>query len=87
MSRMKVAADGTLVAIYSDAIPVVALSDALGAPARIERASDVVWDGTGWVADMAKSGGPKLPPRTRRSDAIAAEVVWLEAHRGLGGAS
>ena len=78
---------GTLLAIYSDEIPVVALSNALGAPARVERASDVVFKDGAWVADMKLSGGPKLPPCVLRADAIAAEVVWLEARHGLGGVS
>jgi hypothetical protein len=53
---------------------------ALGRPA-IVRASYVEPDQQGrWLADLAPVGGPILGPFLRRSQALAAEQVWLEAH-------
>lgn len=33
-----------------------------------------------WQADLALCGGPVLGPFTRRADALAAEVAWIETH-------
>ena len=53
---------------------------ALGAP-RITRASHVEPDESGrWLADLAPVGGPVLGPFERRSEALEAEVAWLEAN-------
>ncbi len=67
---------GTGQAIYSEAIPL----DRIGRLA-IRRASHVEPDATGlWWADMSPVDGPKLGPFVRRSEALAAEVAWLENH-------
>jgi len=40
-----------------------------------------------WQADLALCGGPVLGPFTRRQDAIAAEVAWIETNILGGGLS
>jgi hypothetical protein len=71
-----IAPDGSVQAIYSDAL--VDVLDALGA-VRVQRASHVEPDGHGgWAADMSPVGGPVLGPFRLRRDALAAEVAWLE---------
>jgi len=70
--------DGTLRAIYSDALaPVLALCS----EKTIARASHVEPNADGkWEANLAPVGGPILGPFDRRQDALDAEVAWLEAH-------
>ena len=47
----------------------------------IQRASHVEPDATGlWWADLTPVQGPCLGPFARRSEALIAEVQWLEAH-------
>lgn len=72
-------ASGDATAIYDEAIEL----DELG-EVRIERASHVEpTSDAEWTADMAPVGGPVLGPFARRSEALAAEVSWLE--KWLGG--
>ena len=76
---MKVRIDprGTVRALYSEALDLTALG-----AGRIHRASTVEPDAAGcWWADLGPSGGPVLGPFSRRSEALAAEVMWLECHR------
>ena len=74
--QLVVAPDGELRAIYDEAIPL----GSLGRP-RIERASHVEPDRDGrWHADLGPVFGPVLGPFATRSEALAAEVAWLEAH-------
>ena len=50
-------------------------------PPVIQRASHVEPDEHGqWWADLRISEGPRLGPFARRSEALTAEVAWLEAH-------
>jgi hypothetical protein len=66
--------DGSVLGIYGEEIAL----DALG-PVRISRASHVEPDQDGlWMADLSPVGGPVLGPFDRRSDALEAEVAWLE---------
>jgi hypothetical protein len=68
--------EGVVRAIYGEEIALGALG-----PATITRASAVEPTPEGqWLADLAPVGGPVLGPFTRRSDALAAERTWLEAH-------
>lgn len=46
----------------------------------IQRASQVDPDGAVWLADLRPVGGPKLGPFTCRTDALRAEIDWLEQH-------
>ena len=68
--------DGSVRGIYGEEIAL----DALGSP-TITRASHVEPDGQGrWHADLAPVGGPVLGPFERRSEALDAEVAWLDAN-------
>lgn len=52
----------------------------LGRPV-IQRASHVEPDAQGqWWADLAPVNGPCLGPFARRTQALAAEITWLEEH-------
>ena len=66
--------DGRLRCVYSEAIDVGQLGSA-----KIERASHVEpnHDRT-WTADLTPVGGPLLTGFERRSEALAAEIDWLE---------
>jgi hypothetical protein len=66
--------DGQVRGIYGEEIDLAAL----GTP-KISRASHVEPDAHGrWLADLSPVGGPVLGPFDRRSEALAAEVGWLE---------
>ena len=68
--------DGLVRGIYGEEIAL----DALG-PLKIERASHVEPDVQGrWLADLSPVGGPVLGPFDKRSEALEAEVAWLEAN-------
>ena len=67
---------GRVRAIYSEEIALATLGRA-----TIVRASTVEPDRDGrWHADLRPSQGPVLGPFERRSEALAAEVAWLEEH-------
>jgi hypothetical protein len=67
---------GMVRCIYDEAIN----PSSLGLPA-IRRASHVEPDESGqWRADLSPVGGPLLGPFSLRSDALAAELLWLESH-------
>jgi len=67
---------GAIRALYSESMDLAAL----GRPA-ITRASSVEPDADGrWHADLRPVDGPVLGPFSRRSEALAAEVAWLERH-------
>jgi hypothetical protein len=71
-------ADGTIEAIYTDAVPFRELAQALGGDLRIARASHVEPTPDGlWSADMELSGGGVLGPFDLRQEALEAEVRWL----------
>ena len=68
--------DGTVRCLYSEALELTALGTL-----SIRRASHVEPDADGkWWADLAPVDGPRLGPFERRSQALRAEVAWLEAH-------
>ena len=71
-----VSPDGTVRAVYSEDIQLTNLGSAV-----ISRASHVEPDSQGrWFADLSPVGGPVLGPFDRRSEALAAELAWLEAN-------
>ena len=68
--------DGRVRAIYGEAIAL----ETLGRP-KIVRASVVEPDDEGrWHADLRLLLGPVLGPFPCRSEAVSAEVAWLEKH-------
>jgi hypothetical protein len=74
--QLVIVPDGEVRAIYAEAIPL----EALGRPS-IVRASVVEPDGDGrWHADLRLLLGPVLGAFPCRSEALAAEVAWLEEH-------
>jgi hypothetical protein len=67
---------GTIRALYDESLDLAAL----GRPV-ITRASHVEPDPQGlWTADLRPVAGLVLGPFGRRSEALAAERAWLEAH-------
>jgi hypothetical protein len=67
---------GRVRAIYGEDLDLAALG-----PPVITRASRVEPDPLGrWHADLRPVGGPVLGPFALRSQALAAEMSWLEAH-------
>ncbi|HEU5118852.1 MAG TPA: hypothetical protein VFT74_19825 [Isosphaeraceae bacterium] len=67
---------GQVRGIYGEAFDLAIL----GQP-KITRASHVEPDDIGrWLADLSPVGGPMLGPFDLRSEALEAEVRWLEAN-------
>ena len=74
--QMLIMPDGTLRCLYDEAIDLAALG-----ALQIQRGSHVEPDDRGqWWADMSPVSGPRLGPYPRRSQALTAERVWLEAN-------
>ena len=74
--QLVITPDGAVRCIYGESIDL----HCLGSP-NIMRASHVEPAGDGrWIADLGPVGGPKLGPFDSRSQALAAENCWLEAH-------
>jgi hypothetical protein len=70
--------NGGVRCVYGEEIAL----DRLG-PMSIRRASHVEPDPQGcWLADLSPVGGPVLGPFNRRSEALEAEVAWLETNWG-----
>jgi hypothetical protein len=68
--------DGGVRCVYDEAINLSALGRV-----QIRRASHVEPNDDGrWFADMAPCDGPRLGPFERRSDALAAERLWLRVN-------
>jgi hypothetical protein len=67
---------GTVRYIYTEAVDLASLGQV-----SITRGSHVEpnADGT-WHADLSPVGGPRLGPFPRRSQALSAEIAWLEKH-------
>ena len=74
--ELRIDPHGQVVCIYGEAIDLAVL----GEP-TIRRASHVEPDDQGrWWADLGPVHGPRQGPYARRSQALVAEVGWLEAH-------
>jgi hypothetical protein len=68
---------GTCRCLYGEQIVLAAIG-----LVSIARASQVEPDEAGqWWAEMSPVAGPKLGPFALRSEALLAEVAWLEEHR------
>ena len=73
--KLYISASGDCTAIYDESLDL----HALGRP-EISRASHVEPTADGqWTADLSPVHGPLLGPFTTRSQALAAEVAWLDA--------
>lgn len=74
--QMIVNPGGDVCCVYGEAIDLAELGRL-----TIIRGSHVEPDSEGrWVADLSPVGGPGLGPFARRSDALQAEINWLEQH-------
>lgn len=66
---------GSVKAVYCELIDLATIGRL-----AITRASQVEPDGRGgWLADLGPVGGPVFGPFCRRSEALEAEMAWLEA--------
>ncbi len=66
--------DGSMKCVYDESIDLHTLGQV-----AISRGSHVEPDSHGqWLADLAPVSGPVLGPFVHRSDALDAEVAWLE---------
>lgn len=75
--KIKVDSNGLISALYTEDIDM----GELGTITSIKRASHVeATPDNKWEADMGPSGGPVLGPFNRRSEALRAEVEWLETN-------
>ncbi len=67
---------GDTTCVYSEAIDLAVLGNL-----SIRRGSHVEPTSDGkWTADMSPVNGPVLGPFAHRSEALEAEVQWLETH-------
>jgi hypothetical protein len=67
---------GSVRCLYGEAIDLAALG-----PLAIRRGSHVEPTADGrWLCDLSPVSGPVLGPFGGRSQALAAEVAWLETH-------
>lgn len=72
---LRVTPGGQILATYTETLDL----HALGRP-EITRASHVEpTPDAHWTADLAPLGGPVLGPFARRSEALRAEIDWLES--------
>lgn len=73
---LRIKPDGNVVGIYGEELPLSELGQL-----EITRASHVEPTATGmWLADLSPVGGPVLGPYPYRSQALNAEVKWLQAN-------
>ncbi len=74
--QLLIDASGNARCIYGEAIDLKSLGEI-----TIARGSHVEPDAVGvWWADLSPVAGPKLGPFANRSEALTAEVNWLEQH-------
>ncbi len=79
--QLVVMPDGEAKCVYAEVIDLAALGGV-----TISRGSHVEPTPDGhWTADMSPVNGPVLGPFEHRSEALAAEVQWLETHWLPGG--
>ena len=74
--NLRIAPTGDVRCIYGEDIDLARLGQL-----NIQRASHVESTGTGWwTADLSPVNGPVLGPFPQRSDAIQAELDWLNLY-------
>lgn len=67
--------NGTVRCVYDEEIELAVLGDI-----RIARGSHVEPTDGGWTADLSPVSGPVLGPFRQRSEALKAELCWLNEH-------
>ncbi|WP_417396013.1 hypothetical protein [Gimesia chilikensis] len=74
--ELMITPEATIRCLYDETLELTAL----GQP-QIQRGSHVepMVDGN-WMADLSPVSGPLLGPFARRSEALTAEIAWLEQH-------
>ncbi len=76
MMHLIVTPQGECRCLYDESIPLQSLGQL-----SITRGSHVEPDAEGqWWADLSPVNGPNLGPFVNRSDALTAEVEWLNLH-------
>jgi hypothetical protein len=73
--RLRVQRDGQIVTIYDERLDLSRLG-----LEQSERVSHVDPTPHGWVADLRPVNGPTFGPFPRRSQAVDAELGWLDAN-------
>ena len=74
--RIRIDMQGTVLARYQEDLDLASVG-----LLSIRRASHVEPDAMGqWIVDLAPVGGPCLGPFSLRSEALQAEVDWLDQH-------
>jgi len=74
--NLLVSPTGSIRCIYSESIDLNSLGNL-----KITRGSHVEPDELGrWYADLSPVAGPRLGPFSLRSQALDAEVAWLNTH-------
>lgn len=76
--KIKINPDGMVEMLYTEKIDIASIGKIID----IRRASHV--EPTAemqWISDMTVSGGPVLGPYDIRSEALAAEIDWLEREK------
>ena len=72
--HLRIEPSGQVTCLYGEAIDLAVLGEI-----SIRRASHVEPDDDGrWWADLSPVGGERLGPFARRSDALRAEVAWID---------
>ncbi len=71
---LRFALDGSAITVYTESIELAEIGRV-----ACSRASHVEPTPEGeWTADLSPVAGPVLGPYAKRSEALAAEVAWLE---------
>ena len=74
--QLVIDSQGGVRCVYDETLPLAELGRV-----TITRGSHVEPDEQGqWMADLAPVRGPRLGPFAARSEALAAERAWLDAH-------
>jgi hypothetical protein len=74
--QLVVTSDGDIRFVYAETVDIRSLG-----PTVIRRGSYVEPDAMGrWLVDLAPVGGPRVGPFVKRSEALEAEVAWLQEH-------
>ena len=78
MTTLLAMPNGQVRCLYDETIDLASIG-----ALHIRRASHVEPDSSGrWWTDLSPAGGPALGPFAYRSQALAAERCWLDAHLG-----